>query len=57
MTNKRSNHEILITKFMMKINIHVIFSNFMKILNHEKLDLYGTYGMPVFTYVHVCGIL
>ena len=34
---KRSDHEIFITK----IYIHVIFSNFTKILNHENLELYG----------------
>ena len=37
-TKKRSDHEIFITK----IYIHVIFSNFMKNLNHENLKLYGT---------------
>ena len=36
-TKKCSDHEIFITK----INIHVIFSNFTKILNHENLELYG----------------
>ena len=34
-TKKRSDHEIFITK----IYIHVIFSNFTKILNHENLEL------------------
>ena len=36
-TKKCSHHEI----FIMKIYIHVIFSNFTKILNHENLELYG----------------
>ena len=36
-TKKRSNHEIFITK----IYIYVVFSNFIKILNHENLLLYG----------------
>ena len=40
---KRSDHEIFITK----IYIHVIFSNFMKILNHENLELYSIY-----VYIH-----
>ena len=35
---KPSDHEI----FIMKIYIHVIFSNFTKTLNHENLELYGT---------------
>ena len=34
---KCSDHEIFITK----IYIHVNFSNFTKILNHENLELYG----------------
>ena len=38
-TKKLSDHEI----FIMKFYIHVIFSNFMKILNHENLELYGIY--------------
>ena len=33
---KRSDHEI----FSTKIFIHVIVSNFTKILNHENLELY-----------------
>ena len=37
-TNKHSDHEI----FIMKIYIHVIFTNFTKILNHENLELYST---------------
>ena len=36
---KGSNHENFITK----INIHVIFGNFTKILNHENLELYSMY--------------
>ena len=36
-TKKLSDHKIFITK----IYIHVIFSNFTKILNHENLELYG----------------
>ena len=36
-TKKCSNHEIFITK----INIHAIFRNFTKILNHKNLELYG----------------
>ena len=34
---KLSDHKLFITK----IYIHVIFRNFMKILNHENLELYG----------------
>ena len=40
---KFSDHEI----FIMKLYIHVIFSIFTKILNHESLELYGTYGDPL----------
>ena len=36
-TKKCSDHEIFITK----IYIHVICSNFTKILNHENLELYS----------------
>ena len=37
-TKKCGDHEI----FIMKIFNYGIFSNFMKILNHENLELYGT---------------
>ena len=36
-TKKCSDHEIFITK----IYVYGISSNFMKILNHENLELYG----------------
>ena len=55
-TKKLSDHEIFITK----IYIHVIFSNFTKLLNHENLELYGIIESPNFIlgawYVYMLGM-
>ena len=49
-TKKSGNHEIFITK----IFNHGIFSNFMKILKHENLELYGSSGTNTILPVQDC---
>ena len=41
-TKKCGDHEIFVTK----IFNHGIFSNFMKILNHANMELYGILAIP-----------